>query len=150
MSRQDSRTEEVVELADRLHSAAIRLLRSVRHLDEETGLSGPRLSLLSVLVFRGPATIGELAEAEQVTPPTISRMVKDMEREGLVTRRTDPSDRRVHRIRATPAGRSVLQAGRRRRVASLADGLSTLTGEERRVLTEAARILGSLGSRGHP
>src|SRR6476661_4228804 len=99
-------------LADRLHAAAIHLLRSVRREDTATGLSGPRLSALSVIVFGGgPVTLGRLAAAEQVRPPTMTRLVNALEAEGLVTRHADPSDGRITYIKATAKGRALLEAG---------------------------------------
>src|SRR5690242_18729709 len=83
-----------VDVADRLHSAAIHLLRRVRREDAGAGLSAPQLSALSVLVFRGSLTLGELAHAEQVRPPTITRIVADLEAAGLATRAARESDRR--------------------------------------------------------
>ncbi len=65
-------------LAQRLHGAAIHLLRRLRTEDVAAGLTAPRLSALSVLVFGGPRSIGELAAAEQVRPPTISRLVQEI------------------------------------------------------------------------
>ena len=61
------------ELADRWHSLAIHLLRRLRREDVKAGLTGPRLSALSVIVFAGPVTLGELAAAEQVAPPTVTK-----------------------------------------------------------------------------
>ena len=134
-------------LADRLHSAAIRLLRSLRTEDDATGLSAPRLSALSVLVYRGPMTVGELAAAEQVRPPSTSRLLTDMEALGLVERRVDEGDARVRRVHATAAGRAVLEEGRRRRVARLAAALETLPSGERQVLERALRVLEGLDLR---
>ncbi|HEY6948780.1 MAG TPA: MarR family transcriptional regulator, partial [Gemmatimonadales bacterium] len=100
------------ELADRLHSAAIHLLRWLRREDAATGLSAPRLSALSVLVFGGgPVTLGQLAAAEQVRAPTMTRLVNGLEADGLVTRQADPGDARVTRIQATARGRALLEAG---------------------------------------
>ena len=79
-------------LADRLHSAAIRLLRRLRAEDAASGVSAPRLSALSVLVFAGPRTLGELAAAEQVRPPTMTRLVTALEAQGLLARTGDPAD----------------------------------------------------------
>jgi DNA-binding MarR family transcriptional regulator len=75
-----------MEIADRIHSAAIHVLRAIRRSDVESGMSAARLSLLSVLVFRGSTSMGELAEAEQVSLPTISRMVASLEHAGFVVR----------------------------------------------------------------
>src|SRR5215212_1303335 len=98
------------EVADHLHSAAIHLLRRLRKQDRITGLSGPRASALSVVVFGGPISLGELASAEQVRPPTITRLVQGLERQGLVRREQDTTDRRLTRIHATDEGRRVLLA----------------------------------------
>src|SRR5688572_17075132 len=87
--------DDAERTADRLHSAAIHLLRRLRREDAKTGLSAPRLSALSVVVFAGPLTLGELAAAEQVRPPTMTRLVSALEAEGLVTRETDPDDGRL-------------------------------------------------------
>src|SRR5437868_13069961 len=103
---------EAADVADRLHSAAIHLLRFVRREDTRSGLSAPRLSALSVIVFAGPLTLGELAAAEQVRPPTMTRLVAALEAEGLVERVPDPRDGRVVRVRATARGRRLLMAGR--------------------------------------
>jgi DNA-binding MarR family transcriptional regulator len=129
------------EVADRLHSAAIHLLRSLRRQDDATGITAPRLSALSVVVFAGPLTLGELAAAEQVRAPTMSRLVSSLEAEGLVVRVGDTQDRRVVRVCATPAGVQTLQAGRERRIASLAKRLHRLGPEEVAILEQAATIV---------
>ena len=140
-----------LDTADALHSAAIHLLRRLRTQDDALGLSAPRLSALSVVVFGRPVTVTQLAAAEQVSPATISRMVKEMGWEGLVTRERDPADGRIHRIRATEKGVALLQVGRRRRVAVLSDMLAKLPAQERRLLGRAARILERLTlPEGHP
>ena len=128
-------------VADRLHSAAIHLLRRLRREDVASGLSGPRLSALSVIVFGGPVTLGELAAAEQVRPPTMTRLVHALEQEGLVAREPDAADGRLVRIRATPAGVRLLERGRARRIQALAREVSSLSPDERRVLADAVEIL---------
>jgi DNA-binding MarR family transcriptional regulator len=127
--------------ADRLHSAAIHLLRNVRASDVETGLSPARLSALSVLVFGGPRTISELAATEQVRLPTMSGIVRGLEDEGLVRRASDPADRRASRIHATARGRNLLLRGRARRVDNLAERLKALDREELRTLAAAAVLI---------
>ena len=139
--RRPAPSDPDVALADRLHSAAIHLLRRLRTEDDASGLTAPRLSALSVIVFRGPLTLGELAAAEQVRPPTISRLVRELEREGLVRRTGDATDRRIHRVEATAAGSRLLHAGRHRRVAVLAESLRALAPAERRQLENAAGVL---------
>src|SRR5205085_4766945 len=102
-------TSGSADLADRLHSAAIHLLRRLRREDDASGLPAPQLSALSVIVFGGPITLGALAAAEQVRPPTITRVVATLEESGLVVRETDDADRRVARVKATAKGTRLLQ-----------------------------------------
>src|SRR5271154_85262 len=113
-------TLPTTELADQLHSSAIHLLRRLRIRDRESGIGPAQLSALSVLVFGGPRSLGELADAEQVRPPTMSRIVAGLERAGLVRRCATEDGRRV-RLEASAAGTKILQEGRRRRVESLAN-----------------------------
>ncbi len=136
------------ELAARIHSAALHLLRRLAQEDRATGVSPARLSALSVLVFGGPRTIGALAAAEGVTPPTMTRLVAGLVADGLVERLEEPGDRRVVRLQASPTGRATLLAGRDRRVATLGAMLGPLTPKERRRLDQAAAIIEEmLGSR---
>jgi len=122
---------EAFEAADRLHSAAIHLLRRLRARDRESGVGPAQLSALSVLVLGGgPRSLGELAEAEQVRPPTMSRIVGGLVRAGLVRRGKTEDGRRV-RLEATAKGSRILQEGRLRRVESLAQALSSLSSEDR-------------------
>lgn len=132
------------QTADRLHSAAIHLLRAVRVEDRATGLSGPRLSALSVIVFAGPVTMSALAQAEQVRPPTISKLVRDLEREGLVERTVDPADGRIQRITATIKGKKLLLDGKKRRVERVTAALSALPGADQRLLARAAELIETL------
>src|SRR5215831_16597733 len=125
------------DLADRLHSAAIHLLRRLRREDDASGLPAPQLSALSVIVFAGPVTLGALADAEQVRPPTITRLVDRLEAAGLVNRVPDPADGRIARVTATPKGVKLLHDGRRRRVASLAASLRDLPEKEQLALAKA-------------
>jgi len=128
-------------IADRLHSAAIHLLRRLRVEDKAMGLTPPRASALSVLVFRGPVTMSQLAEAEQVRRPTITRLVDGLERRGLVRRVTDPADGRVQLVEATAAGKRLLQKGRARRVERLMQGVAQLSEEAQEVLARAADLM---------
>ena len=127
--------------ADRLHSAAIHLLRRLRVEDKAMGLTAPRASVLSVLVFRGPVTMSALAEAEQVRRPTITRLVDGLERRGLVRRVSHAEDGRVQLVEATAAGKRLLQKGRARRVERLASGVAQLSAENQQVLARAADLM---------
>jgi DNA-binding MarR family transcriptional regulator len=130
-----------LEAADRLHSAAIHLLRRLRREDAATGLTPPKLSALSVIVSRGPIGLGALAAAEQVRSPTMTRVVAELERAGLVDREPDPQDRRGILLRATPKGRRAFDEGRHARVALLADDLRTLSRDELRDVTRALDVI---------
>lgn len=139
--------DDAERTADRLHSAAIHLLRRLRREDAKTGVSAPRLSALSVVVFAGPLTLGELATAEQVRPPTMTRLVSALEEAGLVTREPDPNDGRLTRIRATPKGRALLFRGRARRVAALAAEVRALDAADREALARAIDIVDGVNAR---
>jgi len=129
------------DLADRLHSAAIHVLRRVAREDAASGLGGPALSALSVVVFGGPISLGRLAEAERVRPPTMTRTVQGLEAAGLVVREPDEEDGRVVQVRASPKGSEVLQAARTRRVAALAAALDALPERDLRTLERSADLL---------
>jgi DNA-binding MarR family transcriptional regulator len=133
--------DPTTDLADRLHSAALHLMRRLRREDDASGLPAPQLSALSVIVFGGPITLGALATAEQVRPPTITKLVAALERDGLVKRGFDAGDRRVVRVQATARGIRLLSDGRQRRVASLTASLDALPAIERQALAQAIPIL---------
>jgi DNA-binding MarR family transcriptional regulator len=132
---------DIAAIADRLHSTAIHLLRRVRKQDSAMGEGPARLSALSVLVFGGPMTLGQLAAAEQVKPPTMSRIVTGLEHGGLAERLSDSKDARRVRIRATPSGERLLHQGRRRRIEYLARHLDGLTRQDLATLDEAVHLL---------
>ena len=127
--------------AGRLHTASIQLLRTLRKQDDVGGMSAPRLSALSVVVFAGPLTLGQLADAEQVKPPTMTRIVTGLERGGYVRRRKDARDARLTMIVTTRKGTRTLAAGRRRRVAALASAIRTLDRESSAQLAALVKVL---------
>lgn len=131
---------ELLEAADKLHSAAIHLLRRLRVRDRESGIGPAQLSALSVLVFGGPRSLGELADAEQVRPPTMSRIVAGLAAARLVKRESTEDGRRV-RLVATAKGAKILWQGRKRRVESLAHALAALGEAERGRLRELSELL---------
>src|SRR5437899_7028034 len=136
-----SRQPPARTIADRLHSAAIHLLRRLRVEDKALGLTGPRASALSVIVFRGPLTMSALADAEQVRRPTITRLIDGLERRRLVRRVSDPADGRVQLVEATAAGKRLLQKGRARRVERLRHGVAQLSRDDQQVLARAAHLM---------
>lgn len=136
-SKQASR----LEVADRLHSAAIHLLRHARQQDVLARQGPARLSALSVLVFGGPMALGQLAAAEQVKPPTMSRIVSGLKRAGLAEIKTDTKDARRIRVSATPRGEKLLQQARTRRIRLLAGTLAGLRGPELAMLLRSAALI---------
>jgi DNA-binding MarR family transcriptional regulator len=128
------------DVADQLHSAAIHLLRRLRVRDRESGIGPAQLSALSVLVFGGPKSLGELADAEQVRPPTMSRIVASLHRSRLVRRHATEDGRRV-RLEATPKGVGLMWEGRQRRVESLAKAVAGLPESEQLQLRDALTLL---------
>jgi DNA-binding MarR family transcriptional regulator len=133
-----SQTEQV---ASALNSAAIHLLRRLRKEDTALGLSAARLSALSVVGFGGPQTLSGLAAAEQVSRPTMSRIVAALERARLVERIADEGDGRVQWIHITPNGKTVLERGRGRRIEQLALLLRGLPASEIALLGRAAEVI---------
>ncbi len=142
MSSPETKKFQGVEaVADRLHSAAIRLLRRLRLQDAAMGIGPAQASALSVLVFGGPMSLKDLARAEQVRPPTMSRVVRGLERAKLVRRETARDDARRIVLTPTEKGKSLLWEGRRRRVELLARGLEQLPHKEQQQLAETAELL---------
>ncbi|MEQ1617914.1 MAG: MarR family transcriptional regulator [Terricaulis sp.] len=129
------------EIAERLHRAAIRLLRAMRAADVESGLSGPKLSALSVLAFAGPQSLSSLARAEQVRAPTMSKLVADLECEGLAAKRADKADRRSVVVAVTAKGRALMEAGRARRLALLRARFAKFSAAELQTLAAAAELM---------
>jgi DNA-binding MarR family transcriptional regulator len=128
-------------LADRLHSMAIHLLRRIRRGDDAAGLSAPRLSALSVVIYRGPISLTELAKAEMVTAPTMTRLVQALVKSGLVEKSVDESDNRAVLLRVTPAGRATLDVARARRLAALEELLSRLSEDDATTVERAVSVL---------
>ena len=133
-----------LQAAEALHAGAIRVLRLVRAEDAQAGIGPSQLSALSVLVFLGEKTVGELAALEQVRPPTMSRIVDGLVQKKLAERVGSSSDRRAVRITATPAGRKLLLAGKARRVRALAKRFEGLTRDEVETLHMAAQLMARL------
>jgi DNA-binding MarR family transcriptional regulator len=132
--------EMIEQTAARLQTAALRLSRQARS-DADGGLNAPRLSALAAIAGADSLSLAELANAERVRAPTMSRIVEALVREGLVTRENVPTDRRSVRIAATKAGRAALGQARRHRLRPLADQLQRLGDSERRALHRGVELL---------
>jgi DNA-binding MarR family transcriptional regulator len=132
------------DAADRMHSAAIHLLRRASTEDTRAGASPARLSALSVLVFAGPKTMSELAVMERVKVPTMSRLVAAMEAEGLVRRERHGTDARSVVLHSTAKGRRILDRARELRLTLLESLLANATSHEIATVREAAEIVDRL------
>lgn len=130
-----------MDIASHFHSAAIHLLRRVRREDPMMDLSPARASVLSVLVFGGPRTPGELAEIEQVAAPTMTKLINGLERDGYVRKRQHPVDARAVIVAGTAKAERTLEAGRERRIQLLRNLFSGLDESEWAVLEQAADIV---------
>jgi DNA-binding MarR family transcriptional regulator len=128
-------------IAERLHAAALHLLRHVRRADPGSGVPPAQLSALSVLVFRGSLSLTGLAAAEQVKPPTMTRVVDGLEASGLASRTPDPADRRAALVAATAKGRRTMMKARQQRLAIVRDLLAPLSARDRAVLDEASAVI---------
>ena len=139
----ESATATSLDLANTLRPIVTRLARRLRQQDH-TGLGPTMTAALASVAKHGGPTHGELAAIEQVSPPTITAVVGKLENLGFVTRETDATDRRVTRIRVTPAGVEQLDSVRTRRTSWLASQLESLSDDDRRQVAHAAEILGKL------
>jgi DNA-binding MarR family transcriptional regulator len=124
----------------------MRLARRLRYEREDTSLTLNQLSAMGTLARLGPITLGELAAAERIQPPSMTRIVSALEARGLVTREPDAQDRRLVIVRLAEEGKQMLAADRRRRDAWLNHRLRELTADEREALRRAAPVLEKLAS----
>jgi DNA-binding MarR family transcriptional regulator len=131
---------DIPALAARLRLGVTRLARRLRQ-EAEAGITPSMLSALSTLDRQGPLTMRDLCTAEQVQPPTMTRIVAALVEAGLVARDPDPTDGRVAWVRPTPAGRKLLEHARGRKEAYLAKALRGLEPRELATLEDAATVL---------
>jgi DNA-binding MarR family transcriptional regulator len=128
-------------LALELNSLSIHLVRWARVADEALGVPPARLSALSVLVFGGDRTMSELADAEQVSLATMSRVVDGLEESGLARRRPNPADARSWVVHATTKGRRLMEQGRAARVERMEAVLRKVPPAERAAVEHALVLL---------
>lgn len=129
-----------------LNSAAIHLLRGMRAADRASGLTAARLSALSVLVFGGPCTLGELAAAEDVSAPTMSRIVDGLTGLGLVVREQHPDSARKVLVSATDTGLELMNRAAELRMDVIVAVLRSMPTEDRRRVVDAAGPLRDLSA----
>jgi DNA-binding MarR family transcriptional regulator len=138
------RTPTDRDLAERLRLAITRLARRLRQHGDQGDASPTQISALATIERRGPITLGDLAVAERVQPPTITAAIDRLESRGLVRRRADAADRRVVHVEITSGGRKLLARNRSKKTAYLERQLDSLTDGERATLADAAAILDHL------
>ncbi|HEY1635676.1 MAG TPA: MarR family transcriptional regulator [Acidimicrobiales bacterium] len=146
-ARHISTVDGDAELAARLRLVVTRLSRRLRQ-QGETGISASQLSALSTIDRCGPMTLGDVATAEQVQPPSMTRIVSHLEERGLVERQVYQRDRRVTRVHVTGEGRELLQLSRTRKDAYLARRLQTLNDGDRFTMAAAVAVLEQILERG--
>jgi DNA-binding MarR family transcriptional regulator len=134
------RTTSDPELASRLRIALARTARRLRQ-EAGTGLSPSLTAALATVARHGPLTPSELADAERVRRPTVTRMLGHLEDDGLISRTPDPADGRSTLVAITPAGAKLLAAARTRKDAFLSERLDGLSPADRETLARAAAIL---------
>jgi DNA-binding MarR family transcriptional regulator len=134
---------DTTEVAAHLRLAVTRLARKLRR-ETEGGLSPTMLSALASVERHGPVTIGELCAHEQVSGPTMTRIVANLAEAGFLSRDVDLGDRRVAWVSITPDGLKVLSRARRRKEAYLAKRLRAFSLEELDLLDRASTLLDSI------
>ena len=132
------------ELAATLRPALLRLTRIVRLQRVDMSVSLTQLSAMATVSKRGPMTAGELAGFEKVQPPSMTKVLANLEEHGLVTREVSPDDRRQTIVAITPAGEELLESERRSRDAWLSQRLAMLTPDERALLRDVVPVLDKL------
>jgi DNA-binding MarR family transcriptional regulator len=132
------------ELAATLRPSLLRLTRIVRLQRVDMSVTLTQLSAMGTLSKRGPMTAGELAQFERVQPPSMTKVVANLEEHGYVTRKVSPDDRRQTIVAITAEGEELLESERRSRNAWLSQRLAKLTADERALLRDVVPILDKL------
>jgi DNA-binding MarR family transcriptional regulator len=132
------------DVAVRLRMAIARLFRRIERTRAGAALTPSETTILSVVVRQGPLRLTDLAASEGMNPTMLSRLVRDLEGDGLVQRKTDRVDRRAARVEATPAGRRLHERIRNERSDTLSAALALLPEDERRALGAGLPVLEAL------
>jgi DNA-binding MarR family transcriptional regulator len=139
-----TRATTIAELASLLRPALLRLTRIVRNQRVDTSVTLTQLAAMGTLAKRGPMSAGELATYERVQPPSMTKVLANLEELGFVRRDSHPTDRRQAIIAITAEGQQLLESERRSRDAWLSRQLATLTPEERALLQQVVPVLDKL------
>ena len=127
--------------ASRLRIATFRLARRMRTQRAVDSMSDGQFAVLAALKVHGPHTLGELAERERVSAPSMNRTVNCLQESGYIVRGADERDGRKVVISLTPDGEAVVEETARRRDAWVEASLAQLTAQERQTLEAAAEIM---------
>ena len=134
------------ELAALLRPSLLRLTRTVRNQRVDLSVTLTQLSAMATLQKRGAMSAGELAACEKVQPPSMTKVLANLEERGLVRRDAHPGDRRQAIMSITPAGIELLDSERRSRDAWLSQHLARLTPDERQLLRDVVPVLDKLAA----
>jgi DNA-binding MarR family transcriptional regulator len=125
-----------------LRFAVTRLARQLRQEAlADGGLTPTKLTALASVNRLGPVSLGDLAVVERVSAPSITRTVDALVDAGLVTRESDPSDKRLVRVGITDAGRLLLEESRRRKDVLLAQRIELLGARDQARLLAAIPVI---------
>ncbi len=139
-----STSSPAAELASVLRPALLRLTRQVRQQRVDTSVTLTQLSAMFTLNVRGPMSAGDLAACEKVQPPSMTKVIANLDERGLVQRDPHPTDGRQVIISITPAGQALLDSEKEQRDAWLARQLASLSADERAQLERVIPILDKL------
>jgi DNA-binding MarR family transcriptional regulator len=134
-------------LASELRLAVHRLTRRLRQENPSDDLTLSQVSALAVVFSSGPLTAGDLAAAEQVRPPSMTRMIGALEAAGMVERGGNPEDARQVLVSVTDLGRETMETYIQRRQQWLTEHLAELSADDLDVLHRAAQLLERLAGR---
>ena len=134
----------IAELASQLRPALLRLTRLVRNQRVDMSVTLTQLSAMAALRKHGPMSAGELAAFERVQPPSMTKVLANLEERGLVRREVHPTDRRQAVLEITAEGDALLESERRSRDAWLTRQLATLSAEDRALIQRAIPIMEKL------
>ncbi|HEY8315681.1 MAG TPA: MarR family transcriptional regulator [Gaiellaceae bacterium] len=135
---------DTLTIADRLRPVLLQVGRELRREAREVGVSPEQVSILVAIKYTPGIGVRDLATRERVSPPALSNHVDRLERDGLVSRTPDASDRRRVGLTLTDEGQRVLRRVRSRRTAWLATRLRGLEPEDLEAIEAAIEPLGRL------
>lgn len=135
---------DTLTIADRLRPVLLKVGRELRREAREVGISPEQVSLLVAIKYAPGIGVRELAARERVSPPALSNHVDRLERDGLVSRTPDASDRRRVGLTLTEEGQRMLRRVRSRRTAWLATRLRGLSSDELEAVEAAIEPLSRL------